>query len=84
MLKATLRNGAIVPLEPVPVEWEEGATLDVAKTDDVAVDVDAWVKMMDQLCLDSPADEEKRMRTAIDEHRCHAKAQARREMGLPE
>lgn len=31
MLKAILCNGAIVPLEPVPVEWEEGAALEVAK-----------------------------------------------------
>jgi hypothetical protein len=33
MLKAVLRKGAIVPLEPVPPEWEKGAALEVAKTD---------------------------------------------------
>ena len=31
MLKAVLRKGGIVPLEPVPPEWEEGAALEVAK-----------------------------------------------------
>jgi hypothetical protein len=39
---------------------------------------------MDQLCADSPAEEEARMQAAIDEHRRQAKDQVRRDMGLPE
>ena len=31
MLKAVLRQGVIVPLEPLPQDWEEGAALEVAK-----------------------------------------------------
>jgi hypothetical protein len=84
MLKAILRNGTIVPLEPLPTEWEEGSTLEVAKTDAANVDVDAWAKLMDRLCADSPAEEEARMQAAIDEQRRQAKAQTRREMRLPE
>jgi hypothetical protein len=30
MLKAVLRQGVIVPLEPLPPEWEEGVALEVA------------------------------------------------------
>jgi hypothetical protein len=37
---------------------------------------------MNQLCADSPAEDEAAMRDAIDEHRKQAKAQTRREMGL--
>lgn len=84
MLKAILRNGTIVPLEPLPPEWEEGASLEVAKTGPDTLDVAAWVKLMDRLCADSPAEEEERMRAAIDEHRRQAKAQTQREMGLPQ
>jgi hypothetical protein len=31
MLKAVLRKGVIVPLEPLPAEWEEGVALEVAR-----------------------------------------------------
>ena len=84
MLKAILQNGAIVPLEPLPQEWKEGTALEVGKAGNGTIDVDAWAKMMDRLCADSPTDEEERMQAAIDEHRRQAKAQSRREMGLPE
>jgi len=83
MLKAVLRQGVIVPLEPLPREWEDGTALEVAKAQVLPEDIDAWAKSMNQLCADSsPADEEA-MRRAIEEHRQQAKAQVRREMGLP-
>ena len=83
MLKAVLRKGAIIPLEPVPPEWEEGAALEVAKVDAPQLGIDAWAKTMNELCADSPAEEEEAMRRAIEEHRQQAKAQTRRDMGLP-
>ena len=82
MLKAVLRKGVIVPLDPLPAEWEEGAALEVVKTDAVPVDVDAWAKTMNQLCADSLDEDEITMRRAIEEHRQQAKAYVRREMGL--
>jgi hypothetical protein len=82
MLKAVLRKGVIVPLEPLPADWEEGITLEVAKMESAAVDIDAWAKMMNELCADSLVEDEERMQAAIDEHRRQAKAQTRREMGL--
>ncbi|HEV3255288.1 MAG TPA: hypothetical protein VG013_00280 [Gemmataceae bacterium] len=82
MLKAVLQQGVIVPLEPLPPEWEESAALQVAKSDALPLDIDAWAKSMDQLCADSPAEDEETMRRAIEEHRRQAKAQTAREMGL--
>ena len=82
MLKAVLSKGAIVPLEPLPADWKDGTTLEVAKVDSETVDIDAWAKMMNELCADSSAEDEQRMQAAIDEHRRQAKAQTRREMGL--
>jgi hypothetical protein len=84
MLKAIVQKGGIVPLDPLPPEWGEGTSLEVFKADVAALDIDAWVQMMDRLCADSPAQEEERMQTAINEHRRQAKAQARRDMGLSE
>ena len=82
MLKAVLRQGAIVPLEPVPAEWEEGTALEVARSGAPPLDIDSWAKTMNQLCSDSAAEDEETMRRAIDQHREQAKAQMRREMGL--
>ena len=82
MLKAVLRKGVIMPIEPLPPEWDEGVALQVAKADAAVVDIDAWVKSMDELCADSKIEDEETMRHAIAEHRRHAKDQTRREMGL--
>jgi hypothetical protein len=82
MLKAVLRKGAIVPLEPLPPEWEEGAELEVTPTGAPPLDIDAWAASMNQLCADSIAEDEETMRSAIGEHRRQAKEQTRREMGL--
>ena len=75
MLKAVLRQGVIVPLEPLPREWEDGTALEVAQAQVLPEDIDTWAKAMNQVCADSsPADEET-MRRAIEEHRRQAKAQ---------
>jgi hypothetical protein len=82
MLRAILQKGMIVPLEPLPPEWEDGAALEIAKADAPQVDIDQWAKSMNELCADSSAEDEEAMRRAIEEHRQEAKAQMRREMGL--
>lgn len=83
MLKAVLRQGVIVPLDPLPPDWEEGTTLEVVKADGPPVDIDAWAESMNQLCADSSREDEETMRRAIAEQRQQSKAQVRREMGLP-
>ena len=82
MLKAVLRKGVIVPLEPVPPEWEDGAALEIDKAENAAFDIDAWAKSLNELCADSTTEDEDLMRHAVADHRRQAKAQMRREMGL--
>jgi hypothetical protein len=83
MLKAVLRQGVIVPLEPLPREWEDGDALEVAKAYVPTADIDSWAKSMQLLCADSSSNDEATMHRAIEEHRQQAKAQVRRDMGLP-
>ena len=83
MLKAVLRQGVIVPLEPLPPEWEEGSTLEIGKAVAPPVDIDAWAESMNQLCRDSTEEDEEVMHRAVEEQRQQAKALVRREMGLP-
>lgn len=74
-MKAILQKGAIVPLEPLPPEWEEGITLEVDRANGAAPDVDAWAEQMQRLCADSLPEEEARMQAALDEQHRQAKAQ---------
>jgi hypothetical protein len=69
MLKAVLRKGVIVPLEPLPPEWGEGVALQVTKDDAAQLDIDAWAKSMNSLCADSLVEDEEAMRHAVAEHR---------------
>ena len=82
MLKAELRKGVIVPLDPLPTEWEEGVSLEIAKSEYPQIDIDEWAKSMNMLCADSSDEDEETMRETIEEHRQQAKSQMRREMGL--
>ena len=75
MLKAVLRNGVIVPLEPVPPEWEDGTALEIDKAENAAFDIDAWAKSLNELCSDSTTEEEDLMRHGVADHRQQAKAQ---------
>jgi hypothetical protein len=82
MLRAVLRKGVILPLEPLPPDWEEGTALEVAKAAKPQLDIDAWSSFMNQLCADSATEDEEAMRRVIANHRQEAKAQMRRKMGL--
>jgi hypothetical protein len=74
MLKAVLRKGLIVPLEPVPPEWEEGAALKIEKAENMALDFDAWAKSLNELSADSTTEDEDLLRRAVAEHRRQASA----------
>ena len=54
IMKAIFKGGAIVPLEPVPAEWDEGTALEVAKAEGGPVDMDAWKALMDRLLPIAP------------------------------
>jgi hypothetical protein len=85
MVNAELRNGAIVPVGPLPEEWEEGAKLVVERAeppDDPAA-IDRWFEELEEAVADCDPDDIKRMQAAFDESRRVQKELMRREMGLP-
>lgn len=69
MLKAVLHQGVIVPLEPLPRDWEEGATLEVASLTVPPLGIDLCASSMNRLCAESSPDDEQAMRRAIKENR---------------
>ena len=83
MVRAVLRKGAIVPMEALPDQWQDGTALEIVLSEPLVPDIDAWAAFMKQLCADSAPSDEEVMRQAIEAQRQEAKAQTRREMGLP-
>ena len=86
MLKAVVRDGQIRPLEPLPVEWQEGQALRVerAEEDEASTDqVDRDFAVLASLCESSEPGDEEQFARALREARGEAKEHVRRQMGLP-
>jgi hypothetical protein len=85
MLKAVVSRGEIRPLEPLPVDWQEGQRLRVEKADDgepALEEIDRDFAVLGTMCeASTPADEEL-LERALQEARREAKEQVRRRMGL--
>ncbi len=85
MLKAVLKNGVILPLEPLPPEWADGRELNVesATADNEEEDFDAWFRELQTLVAQNDVADLIRVENAIKEADDQAKALVRKEMGLP-
>jgi hypothetical protein len=87
MPRAVLKNGVIVPLEPLPAEWADGQELVVEPAEPEPAtpeEIDAWFRELEAECADSTPEEEALIQEGIDAHRRAAKEWMRRRMGLPE
>jgi hypothetical protein len=84
MVRAVIKNGVIVPLEPLPPDWTEGVEVDVLKATGTLPPeaVDEWLAEMNAVCADSTPEQEARLQAALDELKRASKELARRRMGL--
>jgi hypothetical protein len=85
MPKAVLKNGVILPLEPLPPEWADGRELRVesAADDSEEQDFDAWLSELQALIAQNDVTDLVRVEQAIKDADEQAKALVRKEMGLP-
>ncbi len=79
MIKAVVKNGVVVPRDPLPHDWREGMEVDVEKSSAAAWDsgeihsADIWMDEVERCAvLQDPADDQ-RLQQAIDEERRLAK-----------
>lgn len=84
MIRAVIRNGAIQPLEPLPLEWEDGKELIVEEDDEIpdAQTLAEWQREMDQAMAAVPPEEDERFLKALAEIEAESKEAVRREWGL--
>ena len=85
MIKAVLKNGTIQPLEPIPSEWDDGVELQVEAADspDTPEVIRSWYEDLNRLAAKIAPKDMERLESALREADAEAKAQVRREMGLP-
>lgn len=88
MPKAVVRNGAILPLEPLPPEWHDGTevtveAVQVAALEEINREADEWFREMEAAVARVDPNDSILIDAAIQEADRIAKEQVRREMGLP-
>jgi hypothetical protein len=87
MIRAVIQSGAIVPLEPLPADWEDGQEVCVDANGNRSAphepdsDEEGWRKL-EELCAEGSDEDWQRMQDAIDRHHRQAKEYARRKTGL--
>ena len=85
MVKAVVSQGEIRPLEPLPVDWQEGQPLRVEKADDGETsveEIDRDFAVLAGLCQASESADEEQLLRALQETDRQSKEQVRRQMDL--
>jgi hypothetical protein len=93
MLKAVIRNGKIVPLEPLPPQWRDGKEVSVTETDapeDQPADSERltreaadWVQAVREAAAPFDPEDWARLEAALKEIKREGKERMRRKMGSP-
>jgi hypothetical protein len=82
-MKAILKNGAILPKEPLPKDWDDGTELQVEKAPSEEArssdDLDRWMAAVQASAADMDAEDEIILENAIREIRGQARDFARKE-----
>jgi len=84
MPRAIVKDGMIYPIEPLPADWTDGheVTVEDAKPDSPEA-IDKWYAELEELARQIDPEDHRRLEEALAEADRQAKAQVRREMGLP-
>ena len=86
MPRAVLKNGVIYPLEPLPPDWADGKEVWVEDAPQPAQDsaeLDEWYRELEAMVAQNDPKDIERLEEALRQADELAKAQMRKEMGLP-
>lgn len=84
MIRATVCDGDIQLIDPLPDGWVNGQELFVEAAEPKVVedDLDAWLAELNELAAQIPPEDFERLDRALKEADVIAKEQVRKEMGL--
>jgi hypothetical protein len=84
MPRAVLRDGVIVPIDPLPAEWNDGQELWVEESGGpTTASLDQWRSELDALCAESDPAEDIQLQNVLNQLRQQGKDLMRRQAGLP-
>src|SRR5207245_1891774 len=87
VVKAIVKNGVIVPRDPLPEDWREGTEVEVEKapaqpnSDHDAPTTDAWMAEVEAIASQGDPEDDRRLEAALEEIRRREKEFARK--GIP-
>jgi len=88
MIKAIVKNGVVVPRDPLPADWQEGTEVEVEKCQNGANSdhgihpTDAWMDEVEAVAAQGNPADDLRLEAAIQEVRCREKELARKRLGM--
>ena len=83
MIKALVKNGVVVPCDPLPADWQEGTEVEVERAagngdfENGIHPTDAWMDEVERCAARQDPADDLRLQQAIDEERRAAKELAR-------
>ncbi len=87
-MKAVVKNGVIVPRDPLPEDWTEGTEVDVERAAgepgarNGVHPTDAWMDDVEAITAQGDPEDDLRLDAAIQEIRRREKDLARKKLGL--
>jgi len=85
MTRAVVKNGVIVPIDPLPQEWADGRELwvdDPNEQQESKQALDEWIHEVEGSASKVDQNDWEEMQTVLDSMHKEAKDQVRRQMGL--
>ena len=86
MIKARVKNGVVVPCDPLPADWQEGTEVEVARLTAPVVqveEIDRWLAELEAIAAQGDPEDDRRLDAALAQHRHEQKELARKKAGLP-
>ena len=87
MVTAIVKNGVLVPREPLPADWTEGTEVEVDKpiyTTSSGDEIDRWIAELDAIAAEGDPEDDRRLEAVLLERRREQRELARKKAGLPE
>lgn len=88
MIKAIVKNGVVIPRDPLPADWQEGTEVEVEKSHSNGAlengehPSDAWMNEVEAVAAQGDPADDLRLEGAILSVRNREKDAARKKMGL--
>jgi hypothetical protein len=85
MIKAIVKNGVVVPRDPLPPDWQEGTEVDVEKSNRAVENgvhpTDAWMNEVESIAAQGDPADDLRLEAAVQDVRRREKELAGKRLG---